>query len=126
MEALRGGRVLREGQKKGDQIGSTRAGKTSKRHVVVDGNGLPLALYLAAGNVADITAAPLALAQIRVPRQRGRSRSRPGGLAADRGYDGMAFRLSLAPRGIQAQKDASAPGLGLAKDADRAPVGRPA
>jgi transposase len=62
---------------------------------------LPIGLYLAAGNVADITAAPLALAQVKVPRRRGRPRTRPVGLAADRGYDGKAFRLSLVRRGIR-------------------------
>jgi transposase len=58
-------------------------------------------VHLAAGNVADITAAPCALAQVRVPRRRGRPRTRPIGLAADRGYDGRAFRLSLSRRGIR-------------------------
>jgi transposase len=56
---------------------------------------------LAEGNVADITAAPQALAQVKVPRRRGRPRTRPVGLAADRGYDGKAFRLSLVRRGIR-------------------------
>jgi transposase len=56
---------------------------------------------LAEGNVADITVAALALAQVKVPRRRGRPRIRPGGLAADRGYDGKAFRLSLVRRGIR-------------------------
>ena len=101
LETLRGGRVLREGQKRGDKVGPSRAGKTSKRHFVVEGNGLPLACHLAEGNVADITAAPLALAQVKVPRRRGRPRTRPVGLAADRGYDGKAFRLSLVRRGIR-------------------------
>lgn len=101
LEALRRGWVLREGQKGGDKVGSTRAGKASKRHFVVEGNGLPLACHLAEGNVADITAAPWALAQVKVPRRRGRPRTRPGGLAADRGYDGKAFRLSLVRRGIR-------------------------
>jgi transposase len=58
-------------------------------------------VHLAAGNVADITAAPWALAQVKVPRRRGRPRTRPSGLAADRGYDGKAFRLSLSRRGIR-------------------------
>ena len=98
---MRRGWVLREGQKGGDKVGRTRAGQASKRHFVVEGNGLPLACHLAEGNVADITAAPPALAQVKVPRRRGRPRTRPGGLAADRGYDGKAFRLSLGRRGIR-------------------------
>ena len=34
-------------------------------------------------------------------RARGRPRTRPGGIAADRGYDSRAFRQSLCRRGIR-------------------------
>jgi len=74
---------------------------TSKRHVVVDGHGLPIGLHLSAGNVHDVSAAPAVLATVSVPRPRGRPRCRPGGLAADRGYDSRAFRQALARRGIR-------------------------
>lgn len=74
---------------------------TSKRHVVVDGHGVPLGLHLSSGNAADVSEAPAALATICVPRLRGRPRCRPRGLAADRGYDSRAFRQSLARRGIR-------------------------
>ena len=98
---MRAGWLLRKGQKRGDKVGVTRAGKASKRHVVVDGNGLPLGVCVESGQVADVKAAPLALASIRVPRRQGRPRSRPEGLAADRGYDSRSFRQSLAKRGIR-------------------------
>ena len=74
---------------------------TSKRPVVVDGHGLPIGLHLSSGNAADVSEASTVLATIRVPRLRGRPRSRPGGLAADRGYDSRAFRQALARRGIR-------------------------
>jgi transposase len=60
-----------------------------------------VAACLAAGHLNDITLAPEVLAHLWVPRKWGRPRTRPGGLAADRGYDSKAFRLSLAKRGIR-------------------------
>lgn len=39
---------------------------------------------------------------IRVPRRTGRPRGRPGGLAADKGYDANWFRRWLRGRGIRA------------------------
>lgn len=68
---------------------------------MVEGHGLPIGLHLDSGAVADITAAPATLATIRVPRHHGRPRTRPLGLAADRGYDSAAFRRLLAHRGIR-------------------------
>jgi len=92
---------LREGKKRGDKIGPSRAGVTSKRHVVVDGNGLPIGLYLDAGNVHDLKAAIPTLNSIRVPRRNGRPRIRPAGLAADKGYDSVVFRAFLRTKGIR-------------------------
>jgi transposase len=74
---------------------------TSKRHVIVDGRGIPLGLHLESASVHELRAAVPVLQSIRVPRRRGRPRSRPGGLAADRGYDSIAFRSYLASRGIR-------------------------
>ena len=69
--------------------------------MVCDGQGIPLALHLADGRAHDVTQATATLAQVRVPRRRGRPRTRPGGLAADKGYDSKAFRRSLRQRGIR-------------------------
>jgi transposase len=74
---------------------------TSKRHVIVDGQGIPLGLHLESASVHELRAALPTLESIRVPRRRGRPRTRPGGLAADRGYDSIAFRSYLASRGIR-------------------------
>jgi transposase len=101
LAALRPRRLVREGKKGGDKTGRTRAGIASKRHVIVEGHGLPIGLHLDSGAVADITAAPATLATIRVPRRRGRPRTRPLGLAADKGYDCARFRRALARRGIR-------------------------
>jgi Transposase DDE domain. len=60
-----------------------------------------LGLHLEAGNVHDLKAAVPVLKSIWVPRRNGRARSRPGGLAADKGYDSLAFRAYLRSRGIR-------------------------
>lgn len=74
---------------------------TSKRHVIVDGQGIPLGLHFESASVHELKAALPTLQSIQVPRRRGRPRVRPGGLAADRGYDSIAFRAYLAARGIR-------------------------
>lgn len=62
---------------------------------------MPLALVLTGSQVHELTAAGAVLASVRVPRPRGRPRTRPGGVAADRGYDSRAFREALRRRGIR-------------------------
>jgi transposase len=74
---------------------------SSKRHVVVDGNGLPLALYVSSGAEHDLQAAATTVALISVPRRVGRARTRPLGLAADCGYSSRKFREYLHSRGIR-------------------------
>ncbi len=91
LEAMFGGRQLRQSEKRGDKVGASRAGKTSKRHIVVDGNGLPLGLHVEAGNVHDLKAAIPALESIAVPRRKGRARSRPAGLPPTRAMTASPF-----------------------------------
>ena len=67
----------------------------------MDGQGIPLGLHFDSASVHELRAALPTLASIRVPRRRGRPRVRPAGLAADRGYDSIAFRSYLAARGIR-------------------------
>ncbi len=68
---------------------------------MVDGQGIPLGLHFDSGAVHDLKAALPTLQSICVPRRWGRPRVRPGGLAADKGYDSIAFRGYLASRGIR-------------------------
>lgn len=82
-------------------MGRSRGGTTSKRHAIVEGHGLPLALHLEGSQVHELRAAEPTLRSIAVPRAKGRPRCRPGGLAADRGYDSRAFREALRRRGIR-------------------------
>ena len=95
-------RIECAGQKGGDLTGRSRAGVGTKRHLVVDGNGIPLAIALSAGHRHEMTMAQQTVEAIRVPRRRGRPRTRPGGLAADKGYDAGWFRRWLRGRGIRA------------------------
>lgn len=71
--------------------------KGTKRHLIVDGQGVPLALHLTGAQVHDSRGALPTLKRLRVGRKR-----RPRGLAADKGYDSRHLRLALRKRGIRA------------------------
>jgi transposase len=96
------GRELCSRKKGGSGIGKTKVGKGSKVMLVVDGNGLPIGLYLDSAQPHEITLADKTLKTIRVPQKRGRSRTRPKSLAADKAYDSRTFRTELRKRGIRA------------------------
>ncbi len=88
------------GQKTGPN--PTDRGKTgSKRHLIVDGRGTPLAIRHTAANRHETTMVEElvdAVPAIRWPR--GRPRRRPGKLRADKAYDSQANRTHLRKRGI--------------------------
>ena len=70
--------------------------------LVVDGHGLPMGALLASAQQAEVQLAEATLGQIRVPRpSRGRPRTRPKEVVADRGYDSRALRAQLRRRGIR-------------------------
>lgn len=88
----------------GDQTGSNptdRAKLGSKRHLICDGRGVPLAVRLTGANRNDSQEA-LALVDAILPLQgeRGRPRHRPDCVVGDRGYDAEAIRYGLRTRGI--------------------------
>jgi transposase len=67
-----------------------------------DGRGLPMVLWLTAGNVNDTTELGALMDGIRVQRVgRGRPRTRPDVLIADKGYSSRANRRMLSARGIR-------------------------
>jgi transposase len=76
----------------------------SKRHLVVDAAGLPLAVMLSAANVHDSQLLELTLdviPPIRQPRgDHGRPRRHPDKLHADKGYDYPRCRAAYRKRGI--------------------------
>ena len=101
------GQPQRPGQKGGEQTGPNpvdRGKPGSKYHLVVDRNGIPLAVRLSAANAHDATQLlPLvdAIPPIIGPRGKpGRPRKRPAKLHADKAYDSSDLRRALRARGI--------------------------
>jgi transposase len=79
-----------------------RARPGSKHHVLVDGQGIPLAVSLTGGNRNDVTQLIPLLDKIPpVAGTVGRPRRRPDMLFADRGYDHDKYRRLLRKRGIR-------------------------
>jgi transposase len=82
-------------------LGRSRGGLSTKVHLAVDGRGLPLAIVLTAGHAGDAPAFPQVLTAIRVPRAgRGRPRTRPEHIVADKAYSSRAIRAWCRQRGI--------------------------
>ncbi len=107
LEPRERGQRQRPGQKGGEQTGPnpTDRGKAgSKYHLVVDRNGIPLAVRLSAANAHDSTQLLSlidAVPPIIGPRGKpGRPRKRPDKLHADKAYDSAAMRRALQIRGI--------------------------
>jgi transposase len=88
----------------GTQIGpnpTDRAKRGSKRHLICDGHGVPLAVRLTGANRNDSQEA-LAFVDAIPPLEggRGRPRGRPICMLGDRGYDAAAIRRGLRARHI--------------------------
>ncbi|MFF4450009.1 IS5 family transposase [Streptomyces sp. NPDC001502] len=82
--------------------GAGRGRPGSKHHLTVDRHGTPLAITLTGGNRHDVTQLlPLLAAIPPIRGLRGRPRTRPRGLFADRGYDYDKYRRPLRRRGIK-------------------------
>ncbi|MFJ3658386.1 transposase [Streptomyces nigra] len=83
-------------------IGRSRGGLTTKIHLAADARCRPLAFVLTAGQAGDAPAFADVMARLRVPRQRGRPRTRPDVVLADKAYSSRAIRDHLRRRGIRA------------------------
>ncbi len=94
------GRQLRPGQKGGSAVGKTKRGKGTKWMVLVDGGGLPLGVRLESASPGEVTLAEATLAEVKVPRPKGRPRTKPKRVIADRAYDSDPLRERLKQRGI--------------------------
>ena len=57
--------------------------------MVSDGNGVPIGLYLDSAHHHEIRLAEATLKTVRVPQRRGRPRTRPKELVADKAYDAV-------------------------------------
>ena len=68
--------------------------------LVVEGSGIPVGLHLDSAQRAEVNLAETTLETIRVRLSKGRPRTRPGHVTADKAYDSRAFRHYLRRRGI--------------------------
>ncbi|MFG1752802.1 transposase [Streptosporangium sandarakinum] len=85
-------RALKRGAQTGPApVGRGRSG--SKRHLITDATGIPLAVILTGADRNDVTRRrPLLDAIPKICGKRGRPRRRPGGVPADRGHDHDEYR----------------------------------
>ncbi|WP_405632416.1 IS5 family transposase [Streptomyces sp. NBC_01174] len=83
-------------------IGRSRGGLTTRIHLASDAHCRPLAFVLTAGQAGDAPAFAHVMARLRVPRRRGRPRTRPDVVLADKAYSSRAIREHLRKRGIRA------------------------
>jgi transposase len=82
-------------------IGRSRGGLTTKVHALTDGAGRVLVVLLTGGNVHDSPMFVQLMAALRVARSgKGRPRTRPDYLLADKGYSSRGNRRLLRERGI--------------------------
>lgn len=101
-----GDRLLpRQGRSTGPKSGPSpvdRARPGSKHHLIVDGQGIPLAVSLTGGNRNDVTQLIPLLKKIpSVAGLVGRPRNRPDSLLADRGYDHDKYRRLVWALGVK-------------------------
>lgn len=80
----------------------SRGGLTTKIHLAADGRCRPLAFHLTAGQAGDAPAFTDVMARVRIPRPRGRPRTRPTMVLANNAYSSRAIREHLRKRGIRA------------------------
>jgi IS5 family transposase len=93
-------RQLRPGEKGGSAVGKTNRGKGTKWMILVDGGGLRMGVRLESASPGEATLAEARLAEVKVPRPKGRLRQKPQRLIADRTYDSDPLRERLKKRGI--------------------------
>jgi transposase len=82
-------------------LGRSRGGFGTKIHLVCDGNGLPLAVKLSAGQRHECLYAEPVLQAVRIRRRNGRVRTRPKAVAGDKGYSYARVRNYLRRRKIK-------------------------
>ncbi|KKK91300.1 hypothetical protein LCGC14_2714360 [marine sediment metagenome] len=81
-------------------LGCSRGGFGSKFHLVTDGQGLPLAIEVTAGQRHESKQVETVMNGIAVPQPIGRARKRPERLAGDKGYSFPGVRHWLRAHGI--------------------------
>ncbi|MFE9999860.1 transposase [Streptomyces avermitilis] len=76
-------------------IGRSRGGPTTKIHLAADARRRPLAFVLTAGQSGDAPVFTDVMARLRVPRRRGRPRTGPDVVLADKAYSSREIREHL-------------------------------
>jgi transposase len=69
--------------------------------LVVENQGLPIGGLIASAQPAEVQLAEATLATVKVPRPKGRPRTCPKEVVADKGYDSGPLRRHLRRRGIK-------------------------
>lgn len=69
-------------------LGISRGGLSTKIHILVDGNGLPLAFSVTAGQTSEATQVQRVLGQVNIGGKKGPRKKRLRIVAGDKGYDG--------------------------------------
>jgi transposase len=69
--------------------------------LAVENQGVPIGGLVASAQSAEVKLAEVTLATVQVPRDKGRPRTRPKEVVADKGYDSGPLRRRLRRRGIK-------------------------
>jgi Transposase DDE domain len=86
-----------------ETLGRSRGGLSTKIHLAADSRARPLARVTSAGQRNDALGFAPVMNRVRVARRgRGRPRTRPGRVLADKAYSSRGIRSQLRRRGIQA------------------------
>jgi transposase len=96
------GRSGPEGEPEDHCLGRSRGGYSTKLHLLTDANGIPLAPHLTAGQRHESRAFEALMGAVRLPRRRGRPRTRPRQLLGDKAYSSPRIRRYCRGRGIRA------------------------
>jgi putative transposase len=117
------GRLHDEGAKGGDLVGPSpvdRGRCGTKKHVLIDGNGIPLSLLLSGANEPDLCALEQLLDEVIMRDAEGGPR-RPKHLLLDKGYDAKTIREAIRARGIRGhiRRRGEKPLLGLVRNKPR-------
>lgn len=86
-----------------EALGRSRGGLSTKIHLAADARCRPVSRVLTAGQRHDSIAFETVMARLRIARSgRGRPRTRPDRVLADKAYSAKAIRVGLRTRGITA------------------------
>ena len=85
----------------GEGVAHGYKGKGVTNHLLIEGNGLPLALTSTPANGDERQQVAILLGRVKVYHGYGRPRSCPNEIHADKGYDSKALRVFLRTKGIR-------------------------